>query len=153
MPRRYGLALVALFFVSLSSCFDQSKRGKTPTVFAGGRIGMTCMDLTNPFFKHIADVMSAEAEKHGYEVVALDGANDPALQNTQISEFVAQGVDAIFLNPADAKAAAEGVRKAHEAGVPVFTFDSQVDGDEAKAMVTSHVGSDNFQEVNWRGRV
>ncbi|HPX39009.1 MAG TPA: hypothetical protein PLF51_01150, partial [Candidatus Hydrogenedentes bacterium] len=36
-----------------------------------GKIGVTCMDLTNPFFKLIGNVMQEEAAKHGYEVVVL----------------------------------------------------------------------------------
>ncbi|UCF16992.1 MAG: substrate-binding domain-containing protein, partial [Phycisphaerales bacterium] len=112
---------------------------------AKGKIGMTCMDLTNPFFKLIADVMQAEAAKYGYEVVALSGEIDAAKQNNQLSDFVAQGYDAIFLNPVDSKAAGEGVKKAHEAGVPVFTFDVQVTDEQAKDMIVSHIGSDNYQ--------
>ena len=110
-----------------------------------GRIGMTCMDLTNPFFKLIANVMEAEAAKHGYELTALSGELDPAKQNSQISDFVAQGYDAIFLNPVDSKSAGQGVKNAHEAGVPVFTFDVQVNDEAAKDLVVSHIGSDNFQ--------
>src|SRR6056300_2098743 len=81
-----------------------------------GRIGMTCMDLTNPFFKLIANVMTEEAAKHGYEVTALSGELDPAKQNSQMSDFVAQGYDAIFLNPVDSRSASQGVKAAHEAG-------------------------------------
>jgi ribose transport system substrate-binding protein len=103
------------------------------------------MALTNPFFKLIADVMQAEAAKYGYEVVALSGELDAAKQNNQLSDFVAQGCDAIFLNPVDSKAAGEGVKKAHEAGVPVFTFDVQVTDEQAKDMIISHIGSDNYQ--------
>lgn len=110
-----------------------------------GKIGVTCMDLTNPFFKLIANVMQEEAAKHGYEIVALSGENDPAKQNNQISDFVAQGYDAIFLNPVDSRAAGEGVKKAHEAGIPVFTYDVQVTDEEAKDMIVSHIGSDNYQ--------
>ena len=33
---------------------------------------MTCMDLTNPFFKLIANVMEEEAKKHGYKLVAAE---------------------------------------------------------------------------------
>ena len=69
------------------------------------KIGMTCMDLTNPFFKLIADVMRQEAAQYGYEVVPLSGGLDPARQNNQLSDFVAQGYDAIFLNPVDSKSA------------------------------------------------
>ena len=110
-----------------------------------GKIGVTCMDLTNPFFKLISNVMTEEAAKYGYEVVSLDGQTDPAKQNSQLSDFAAQGFDAVFLNPVDSKAAGEGVKKAHAAGIPVFTFDVQVTDDEAKDMVVSHIGSDNFQ--------
>jgi ribose transport system substrate-binding protein len=103
------------------------------------------MDLTNPFFKLIANVMQEEAAKYGYEIVALSGENDPAKQNNQLSDFVAQGYDAIFLNPVDSRAAGEGVKKAHEAGIPVFTYDVQVTDEEANDLIVSHIGSDNYQ--------
>lgn len=110
-----------------------------------GRIGMTCMDLTNPYFKLIDNVMRKEAAAHGYELVALNGDNDPAKQNNQLSDFIAQGYDAIFLNPVDSMAVGSAVKKAHAAGIPVFTFDVQVADEEAKDLVVSHIGSDNYQ--------
>jgi len=148
---RRKLIITAVFVIALavfaSSC------SKKPD--SKGKIGVTCMDLTNPFFKLIANVMQAEAARHGYEIVALSGELDPAKQNNQLSDFVAQGYDAIFLNPVDSKAAGEGVvdskaagegvKKAHEAGIPVFTYDVQVTDDEAKDLIVSHIGSDNYQ--------
>lgn len=110
-----------------------------------GKIGVTCMDLTNPFFKLISNVMAEEAAKVGYEIISLDGNNDPAKQNSQLSDFAAQGVDAIFLNPVDSRSAGTGVKKAHEAGIPVFTYDVQVTDPDAKDLIISHIGSDNFQ--------
>ena len=56
---------------------------------------MTCMDLTNPFFKLIANVMQEEALKKGFQLVALSGDQDPAKQNNQIIDFAVQGYDAI----------------------------------------------------------
>jgi len=90
-------------------------------------------------------VMQEEAAKYGYEVVTLSGEQDPAKQNNQMSDFVAQGYDAIFLNPADSKSAGEGVKKAFAVGIAVFTFDIQVTDDIAKDLVISHIGSDNYQ--------
>jgi ribose transport system permease protein len=110
-----------------------------------GKIAMTCMDLTNPFFKLIANTMEAEAAKHGYDLVALSGEMDAAKQNNQLADFAAQGYDAIFINPTDSKAVAEGVKNAWEAGIPVFTFDVQVTDEEANAKLISHIGSDNYQ--------
>ena len=127
---------VALFAFS-SGCSSKTKYR--------GKIGITCMDLTNPFFKLIANVMQEEAAKYGYEVVALSAELDPAKQNSQLSDFVAQGYDAIFLNPADSKSAGEGVKKAYRAGVPVFTYDVDVSDEGAKNLVISHIGSDNYQ--------
>jgi ribose transport system substrate-binding protein len=103
------------------------------------------MDLTNPFFKLIANVMEEEAAKYGYDVVALSGEKDAAKQNNQLADFAAQGYDAVFLNPVDSKAVAEGVKKAHQAGIPVFTYDVQVTDEQAKEIVVSHIGSDNYQ--------
>jgi ribose transport system substrate-binding protein len=138
---------VAVALIS-TSCTSQPNDGGSGTAAAPalkGKIGMTCMDLTNPFFKLIANVMQREAAQHGYEVVALDGELDPAKQNNQLSDFAAQGYDAIFLNPVDSQAVGEGVRKAHAAGIPVFTFDVQVTDEEAAELIVSHIGSDNYQ--------
>ena len=129
----------ALGFMLLSlSCSDKHEQSK-------GKIGVTCMDLTNPFFKLIANVMEKEAAKYGYEVVALSGEMDPAKQNNQLTDFAAQGYDAVFLNPVDSKAVAEGVKKAYQAGIPVFTYDVQVQDEQAKKIIVSHIGSDNYQ--------
>ena len=143
-------ALVVAAAMLASSCSTSPPSSTSPEdepreIEINGKIGMTCMDLTNPFFKLIANVMQEEARKYGYEIVALSGELDPAKQNNQLSDFVAQGYDAIFLNPVDSKAAGEGVKKAHEAGIPVFTFDVQVTDDEAKDLIVSHIGSDNYQ--------
>ena len=141
--------LVVAAAVLASSCStapqETAEVGRKEETEHKGKIGVTCMDLTNPFFKLIANVMEEEAEKYGYEIVALSGELDPAKQNNQLSDFAAQGYDAIFLNPVDSKAAGEGVKRAHEAGVPVFTYDVQVTDEEAKDLIVSHIGSDNYQ--------
>jgi len=136
----------AILMLSLVvSCSEEPAETGGATPETKGKIGVTCMDLTNPFFKLIANIMAEEAAKYGYEVVSLDGNLDPAKQNSQLADFAAQGFDAIFLNPVDSKAAGEGVKKAHEAGIPVFTYDVQVTHAEAADMIVSHIGSDNFQ--------
>lgn len=144
---------LAVFTVALAwSGMLTSCSSETPGPGAGattpamkGKIGVTCMDLTNPFFKLIGNVMEKEAAKHGYEVVVLSGEMDPAKQNSQLADFAAQGYDAIFLNPVDSKSAGEGVKKAAAAGIPVFTYDVQVTDEAAKALIVSHIGSDNYQ--------
>ena len=89
--------------------------------------------------------MQREAAQYGYEIVALSAELDPAKQNNQMSDFVAQGYDAIFLNPVDSKSASEGVKRAYAAGIPVFTFDVRVLDEQANKLIISHIGSDNYQ--------
>ncbi len=140
----FFLAVICISF-STSCTSKQEPNQEQPAVAIKGRIGVTCMDLTNPFFKLIGNIMEQEAARHGYEMVVLSGDNDAARQNNQLSDFVAQGYDAIFLNPVDSKSAGEGVKKAAAAGIPVFTFDVQVTDKEANKLVVSHIGSDNYQ--------
>ena len=139
------LVLTAGGFLASCGAKPTGSVAESPANEFKGKIGVTCMDLTNPFFKLIGDVMEAEAAKQGYEVVVLSGEMDPAKQNSQLADFAAQGYNAIFLNPVDSKSAGEGVKKAAAAGVPVFTYDVQVTDEEASALVVSHIGSDNYQ--------
>ncbi len=140
-----GLATLPLLVSCSRSTDSDPNSAVTTEVEIKGKIGITCMDLTNPFFKLIANVMAEEAATYGYETVVLSGELDPAKQNNQMADFAAQGYAAIFLNPVDSEAAGEGVKKAHAAGVPVFTFDVQVSDATAKEMIVSHIGSDNYQ--------
>ena len=140
MQKKNGIRIVVLSAVVIFIVLSCNSKSEFK-----GKIGMTCMDLTNPFFKLIANVMQDEAAKYGYEIIALSGNLDPARQNNQLSDFVAQGYDAIFLNPVDSKSAGEGVKKAYAAGIPVFTFDVQVTDEAANKLIFSHIGSDNYQ--------
>lgn len=132
-----------------SSCSEQdvsdTSSNSSPVPETKGVIGVTCMDMANPFFKLIAQVMEAEAKKYGYTILARSADLDPGKQNTQLADFVAQECDAIFLNPVDSKAVGQAVKKAHEAGIPVFTYDVQVTAEEAADLIVAHIGSDNFQ--------
>jgi ribose transport system substrate-binding protein len=105
-------------------------------------IGLSVLTLTNPFFKEIADTMTEEAAKHGYDVVVVSGEFDVARQDKQLDDFVVKRVDAIVLCPCDSRAIGPAIRKANAAGVPVFTVDIGCLAPEAK--VVTHVATDNY---------
>lgn len=73
------------------------------------------------------------------EVVFAD--DDAAKQQSQVESFVAQGVDAIILNPVDKVQSAAAVDFAFEAGIPVITVNTTSDSPN----VTAHVGSDDVE--------
>ncbi|MDA1050445.1 MAG: substrate-binding domain-containing protein [Planctomycetota bacterium] len=107
-----------------------------------GVIGFSALTLTNPFFKIIADNMKEEAAKHGYEVIVDDANRDVKTQSEQIDTYITRGVAAIVINPCDRLSIGPAIKKANDAGIPVFTSDLQCVAEDAK--ITGHVGTDNF---------
>jgi ribose transport system substrate-binding protein len=100
------------------------------------------LTLTNPFFKVIAETMSAEGRKHGYEVAAMSGDFDVAKQQNQIKDFIVRKVRAIVLCPCDSKAIGPAIQEATGAGIPVFTVDIACLAPGVK--VVSHIATDNL---------
>ena len=87
--------------------------------------------------------MEEEAAKHGYELLTVSGERDVKKQADQVDDFITKGVSAIVLNPCDKSSIGPAIKKANEAGIPVFTNDLAYVGDEGK--VICHVATDNFQ--------
>ena len=87
------VALVLVFSLALGCA----------TAVAEYKFGYTCMDGTNPFFVVIEKAMREAVEANGDTLIATDPANDVTLQIQQIEDMITQGIDAIFLNPAEAE--------------------------------------------------
>ena len=73
----------------------------------------------------------------------VSGDQDVNRQTAQIEDFIVKGVSAIVLNPCDSKAVGTAIKKANDAGIPVFTNDIKFDGTDGR--VECHVATDNFQ--------
>lgn len=108
-----------------------------------GTIGYSALTLTNPFFKTIEESMAAAAAEHGYRLIVESGERDVKRQADQIDNFIVQGVSAIVLNPCDKSSIGPAIKKANDAGIPVFTNDLAYVGDDAT--VICHVATDNLQ--------
>ena len=124
----------------------QQNAGPSPPPAAGtsrGTIGFSALTLKNPYFKIIADSLTAEARRHGFQVIVCDAERDVQEQTKHVENFLAQKVTAIVLNPTDRIAIGPGIKKANEAGVPVFTCDLECEVKDVE--VAGHVGTDNYQ--------
>lgn len=108
-----------------------------------GLIGFSALTLKNPFFKIIADSLGEEARQQGFEVVVNDAERDVNEQSRHIDNYIAQKAAAIVINPADRIAIGPAVKKANDAGIPVFTCDLECVADGVK--IAGHVGTDNLQ--------
>lgn len=103
--------------------------------------GATYMTMNNPFFVYLNDGIKEVVEAHGDKLIAFDPALDQAKQIAQIEDMIAQGVDAIFLNPVDYKGIRPALEAAKKAGIPIINVDAPVFDTE---LVDCIVASDNY---------
>ena len=154
-----GLAL-ALFSAGCGPSGDQSNKSQSTSSSSSapgpkpaaskGVIGISVLTLTNPFFKVIADSLTAEAAKQGYTVTVVSGEFDPARQQNQVKDFIVGKAAAIVLTPCDSKAIGPAIAEANAAGIPVFTADIACLAPGAK--VVCHVATDNYGGGKEAGR-
>lgn len=105
------------------------------------RIGVTLLTREHVFYRELEEGLRAEAAKHGYELLIQSGDFDLAKQQSQIENFIVQGVDAIVACPVDTKGIGPAIERANGAGIPVFTADIAAQG----GRVVSHVASNNIE--------
>ena len=138
---RYGTRLVVLLVALAVGWHTASPAAAAPK--PKGVIGVSLLTLTNPFFKVIGDSITAEAAKHGYDVVVVSGDIDVAKQQNQIKDFIVKKVSAIVLSPCDSRSIGPAIQEANAAGIPVFTCDIKCLAPGVK--IVSHIATDNYQ--------
>jgi ribose transport system substrate-binding protein len=156
VKRRTQLKLIAGLLLSavsgLSACKinkadDNTDKAGAPTASAAKTgdkkpvIALTLMTYNNPFFAVIKSVARKTAEAKGFQFREHDSQFDSNKQAAAIEDFLAQGVDAILLNPVDSSAIVKSVEKANQKGVPVITIDVNADGGK----LATFVASDNYK--------
>ena len=143
--KRLAVPLALLGLSCLLSCNRPASPVAPAESAAGGKgtIAFSALTLKNPFFKIIADNLTTEADKHGFAVIVNDAERDVNTQSKHLDNYIAQKVTAIVINPADRVAIGPAVKKANEAGIPVFTCDLECTAEGAK--IAGHVGTDNYQ--------
>lgn len=113
--RRSGLALAAMFFVSLAGA-----------AVAAPRIAVITPYLSQPGTQFYVDSFQAAAKQDGWDVNVIDTAGDVAAVISRIEDMVTQKVDAIVIN-VDPSQVAAGLQTAKDASIPVFGMDAGSD--------------------------
>jgi erythritol transport system substrate-binding protein len=141
------LALVAALALAAGACGsdDDEPTASQPgesTAEAGGLIAIITPPVENPFFKAEADAAKAKAEELGYETSVASHDDDPNKQSELIDAAISRKAKAIILDNAGADASIGPVRKAKEAGVPVFLIDREIN---ATGIAAAQIVSNNSQ--------
>jgi len=84
------------------------------------------------------------APEHGFQMTVTAGENEPAVEFDGVLTAIAEGYDAIFVNPSSIEGIVPALRQALEAGIVVGMFSSELLPADKDAM-TFFVGSDDYK--------
>jgi ABC-type sugar transport system substrate-binding protein len=137
------LALPLLIGIVGCSGGSSAKPATTP------RIAVIISTLNNPWFVVLGDTAKQHATRLGYDVVVFDSQNDPAKEAAHFENVIASGYSAVLFNPTDAEGSVANVRRAKQAGIPVFCMDREINATDA---AVSQILSDNYSGCVALGR-
>jgi len=132
-----ALLLAAMAACSRPSPSREGRAAEKPPV-----IGVSLMNLSSEFIVMIDKAIEKRAEELGATLIVSDAQRSPERQVQQVESFIAQGVDAIILNPCEVEASTPAVDKALAAGIPIVNVNS-----ETRTAATALVGSHDEQSA------
>ncbi|MGW3604966.1 MULTISPECIES: substrate-binding domain-containing protein [unclassified Micromonospora] len=143
MKRRLALLALPMAVVfGVAACGGSGSGSGSSGDKAGGTIAVITVDPSNPYWKAEVDTAVAEAKKLGYDTTVDAHNNDPDKQNQFIDGAISKKVKAIILDPAGAKESVGAVRKATDAGIPVFLVNAEI---AEQGIAKSQIVSNNAQ--------
>lgn len=123
--------------------------GDTPSTDGGGggdsastdkcTIGMTQINQTAVFFTQMNDGATKAAADAGCELSIANANNDAAKQNSDIENFVSQGVTGLIVVAIDVNGVLPAVKAARDKGIKVVAIDATLE----EGAVDTFVGVDN----------
>jgi erythritol transport system substrate-binding protein len=144
--RKLLVALAAAATLAVAGCGGDDESASSEASGGGGEAGGLIAIITppveNPFFKAEADAAKAKAEELGYETSVASHDDDPNKQSELIDAAISRKAKAIILDNAGADASIGPVRKAEDAGIPVFLIDREIN---ATGIATAQIVSNNSQ--------
>ena len=83
------------------------------------KIGACIYRFNDAFMLRFRNAMAEESQKAGAKIDFADGQDDQNTQNSQIDEFIANGVNVLIVNPVDRMSSQPIIDKAKAANIPV----------------------------------
>ncbi len=105
------------------------------------KFGATYMTMNNPYFVMLNENIEEVVRANGDILITRDPLQDQMKQNAQIEDMIADGIDALFLQPVNWKGIQSSLNLCKENNIPVFVIDSNVYEPDS---VVSTIISDNY---------
>lgn len=93
---------------------------------AEGLISIIVGDPANPYWFTEGEVAKATAEELGYQATVSAHKGDTNVESNLVDAAITNGAKAIILDPANADGSVGVVRKATNAGIPVFLVNAEI---------------------------
>ena len=142
--RRAAVATVAALALAACSTGNEDPTTDQAGEAAGGGsdecvIGMTQINQTAAFFTQMNEGAQEAAEAAGCELQIANANNDSAKQNSDIENFVAQGVSGIIVVAIDVNGVLPALAQATSEGIRTVAIDAELE----EGAVDTFVGVDN----------
>lgn len=116
----------------------------TPLTAMAETIAVSMAYFDQNFLTLIRTAIADEAAKQGVTVHFEDAQGDVGRQLNQLESFVAEGVDAVIIDPVDSASTPKMTKMAQEAGVPLV-YVNRKPGDKQLQQGTVFVGSNELE--------
>lgn len=104
-----------------------------------GLISIIVNDTSNPYWFTEGKIAETTAEELGYEANVSSHKGDTNTESRQVDTAITNQAEAIILDPANADGSIGAVRKAVDAGIPVFIVNAEINQQGlAKAQLVSN---------------
>ncbi|MCJ7874141.1 D-ribose ABC transporter substrate-binding protein [Phaeobacter sp. J2-8] len=125
------------------------------SAWAEGLISIIVTDPANPYWFTEGEVAKATAEELGYEATVAAHKGDTNTESNLIDAAITNGAKAIILDPANADGSVGVVRKATEAGIPVFLVNAEINeaGIAIAQLVSNNAQGAAIGAVAWQSMV
>jgi D-xylose transport system substrate-binding protein len=127
--RNVGL-LVALVLLAVTS----------PSFAEGKRIGVAWGDFQEARWRWDATAMRSMIEREGNTYLPTNAGGSAEQQLRDIEKLVAEGVDALIIQPVDKEAIGPGIDRAAAAGVPILGYDRMIEDERVFYLTFDNVG-------------
>lgn len=127
-PRILLVVLSCVLSVALGLVLSRGGGESRSVERARPLIGLSMDTLKEERWLKDRDLFTAQAQKQGADVMVLAANGSDSQQITDVQSMITAGVDAMVIIPHDGAAMARGVQMAHEAGIPVLSYDRLITG-------------------------
>lgn len=135
---RFAQTLAVVAAVLTASLLSGCNSGGAPSASGGGKTRIAAILFQmDQFYRMIEMGMKAAAEQYDVDLLMSNSANSIDKEISLVDTYTTQGVQAMAVAPLSVKSSIPALKRAHDAGIPIVTFDGYIEADFPKSSILS----------------